>query len=233
MKKVILPLIALMAALPLSAQTADGVPTTIRDFLKMSSADTTLCLVKGVVTNVRSISGGNFYIKDDTGELFIYGIVDPAHPGWGFRQMDIKQSDTVTLSGRRAVYKETIEMTSAHLIAKSDGPDHNAPVVFDREPQFKGKKGEAAKAAFSEWVTARLKYPKEANGAAGTVKVSFVVGKNGGVQEVQVIQGVNKALNDEAVRVVGSAPKWKPAILNGEPVRVTYTIPIVFIPKSN
>jgi TonB family protein len=233
MMKRILPLVALVASLPLLAQSPEGVPTTIRDFLKMSNSDTTLCVVKGVVTNIRSISGGNLFIKDDTGELFIYGIIDPAHPGWGFRQMDVKQGDTLTLCGRRQVYKETIEMTSARLLAKSDGPDHNAPVKLDREPQFKGKKGEEAKKAFSQWVSARLKYPQEAGSDGGTVVVKFVIGRNGGVQEVQVVKGVNQAINSEAVRVVSSSPKWKPAILNGEPIRITYTLPVVFYPASN
>ena len=232
MKKRILLLLALLAYLPVFAQGPEGVPTTIKDFLKMSSTDTTTCRVSGVVTSIRSSSGGNFYIKDDTGELFIYGIIDPAHPGWGFRQMDIKQGDTLTLCGRRQVYNTTIEMTSARLLAKSNGPDHDAPIKFDREPSFKGKTGEAAKVEFSKWVASKIRYPKEAEGVSGTVKVKFVIGVNGGVQEVQVVKGVNQALNNEAVRVVSSSPKWKPAILNGKPVRMTYTLPVVFYPPS-
>ncbi|MBO4455606.1 MAG: TonB family protein [Bacteroidales bacterium] len=232
MNKRILLLMALAASLPLFGQNPDGVPTAIKDFLKMSSTDTTICRVSGVVTGIRSSSGGNFYIKDDTGELFIYGIIDPAHPGWGFRQMDIKQGDTLTLCGRRQVYNTTIEMTSARLLAKSNGPDHDAPIVFDREPTFKGKAGAEAKVEFSKWIAAKLRYPKDAGGASGTVKVKFVIGTNGGVQEVQVVQGVNKALNDEAIRVVSSSPKWKPAILNGKPIRMTYTLPVIFYPPS-
>lgn len=233
MKKALAALPAILASVALFAQTPGGVPTSIKDFLKMSASDTTTCLVTGVVSSIRSTSGGNFYIKDDTGELFIYGIIDPAHPGWGFNQMDISVGDTLSLSGRRQVYKSTIEMTSARLVSKSIGPDHGAPVKLDREPSFKGKKGEAAKKAFSEWVSARLRYPKEAQGESGTVYIRFVIGRNGGVQEVQVVKGVNQALNDEAVRVVRSAPKWKPAMLNGQPIRMTYTLPVVFYPPSN
>lgn len=233
MKKAIPALLALFAAAPLLAQAPHGVPTTVRDFLKMSSTDTTTCLIKGVVSSIRSTSGGNFYIKDETGELFIYGIVDPAHPGWGFNQMDISVGDTLALSGRRQVYKTTVEMTSARLVSKAIGPDHGAPVKLDREPSFKGKKGDAARKAFSEWVSARLRYPKEAQGASGTVYVKFVIGRNGGVQEVQVLKGVNHALNEEALRVVRSAPKWKPAMLNGQPVRTSHTLPIIFFPPSN
>ena len=233
MKKAIVAVLAFLAGVSLSAQTPYGVPISVRDFIKMSDSDTTTCLVKGVVSSVRSASGGNFYIKDDTGELFIYGIVDPAHPSWGFRQMDITVGDTLSLSGRRQVYKTTIEMTSARLVSKADGPDHNAPIKFDREPSFKGKKGNDAGKAFSQWVTSKLRYPKDANGASGTVLLQFVVGRDGGVQEVQVLRGVNTALNEEALRVVRMAPKWKPGIINGQPVRITYTLPVEFYPQSN
>lgn len=234
MKKAFTALLAVLAAATLFAQSPNGVPTAIKDFLKMSSTDTTTCLVTGVVSSIRSVSGGNFYIKDDTGELFIYGIVDPAHPGWGFNQMDISVGDTLSLSGRRQVYKTTIEMTSARLVSKAIGPDHGAPIKFDRDPSFKGKKGDEARKAFSKWVASKVRYPKEeADGEGGTVVIKFVIGRNGGVQEVQVLKGVNQALNEEALRVVRSSPKWKPAMMNGQPVRVSYTLPVVFYPPSN
>lgn len=209
-----------------------GTPRTVKEFLQMSPTDTTLCLLRGVVTSIRSSSGGNLFVSDGSGEVFIYGIVDPKHPGWGFRQMDIKVGDTLSLSGRRQVYKETIEMTAARLVAKSAGPDHDAPLVLDREASFKGKYGAEALEAFTSWVDKRVKYPKTAGAeqpdGSTVVMVRFVVGRNGGVQEVQATKGAGMAFNEEAVRVVRSAPKWKPAMLDGKPFRVTYTVPVTF-----
>ena len=85
--------------------------------------------------------------------------------------------------------------------------------------------------AFSAWVTAHLKYPKDARDADidGTVQVKFVVGTNGGVQEVEVEKGVFPSLDAEAVRVVRSSPKWKPGMKDGKPCRVTYTLPVIFV----
>ena len=93
-------------------------------------------------------------------------------------------------------------------------------------PTFKGKGLDA----FITWVAAHLKYPKEAKqaGIEGTVLVKFVVGKNGGIQEIEVLQGAHPVLDAEAVRVVRSSPKWKPGIKDGRPVRVTYRIPVKF-----
>ena len=62
----------------------------------------------------------------------------------------------------------------------------------------------------------------------GTVTVNFVVGRNGGVQEVQVYKSSNPALNDEALRVVRSSPRWKPAVADGAPVRIPYRVEVVF-----
>ena len=53
--------------------------------------------------------------------------------------------------------------------------------------------------------------------------------QNSKVQEVEVEQGVFPSLDAEAVRVVKSAPKWKPGIKDGKPVRVTYTLPVIFV----
>lgn len=60
------------------------------------------------------------------------------------------------------------------------------------------------------------------------MEVRFVIGRNGGVQEVQAIKGGTSAMRAEAVRVVQSAPKWKPAISDGSPVRMPYTIDVKF-----
>ena len=229
MKRIVL-LFALFAVVPVWAQSGGAVPRSIKEFLKMPAADTTLCQVRGVVTRVSSSTSGNLYINDGTGELYIYGIVVPDQPGASLRRLDIKAGDTLTFNGRREVYQGKVEMVSARLIAKSNGPDHDAPIKLDRDPSFKGKGGKEARKAFEDWVAQRVKYPADAAGAEGTVVVKFVIGRNGGVQEVQVEKGINPALNAEAVRVVSSSPKWKPAVLNGNPIRTTHTVRVQFYP---
>ena len=96
----------------------------------------------------------------------------------------------------------------------------------DKYPTFKGKGTDA----FAAWVSEHLKYPKDAKDARveGTVLVKFVIGTNGGVQEVEVEKGVYRSLDAEAVRVVRSSPKWKPAIKDGKPIRMRYDLPVVF-----
>ena len=226
MKKTLL-LLTLLAS-PLLALGQQRI-TPVRDFLKLSLSDTSKYVVRGVVTKVRSTVSGSFFLKDDTGELLVYGLQDGSGQGRTFKLLDIVQGDTVTVSGRFTIYNGTTkEMKDGVLIAKADGPDHNMPYEdrLKRKAIFKGKAGKEGIEAFKEWVQANVKTPEGAG--PGTVMVRFVVGRKGGVQEVQVVKGVSPALNEEAVRVVQSAPKWKPALSEDGPVRMTCTIPVVF-----
>ena len=230
MKRLFVLILAMAAALPASAQ---GIRKTADEFNRMSRSDTSLVVLHGVMVRPRANDQrGVFYLTDETGEAYIYGLVD-GRPGsdQSYVQMGIAPGDTLTLSGRRTVYNgTTIEMVGGHLLRKADGPRHaemlESMKAPDKYPTFKGKGSEA----FSAWVTAHLKYPKDAKEARidGTVRVKFVIGTNGGVQEVEVDKGVFPSLDAEAVRVIKSSPRWKPAIKGGRPVRMVYYLPVIF-----
>ena len=231
MKRLLIVVLALTAGLGAQAQ---GVRKTADEFNKMSRSDTSLVILHGVVSRTRpNDQRGVFYLKDETGEAYIYGLMD-GRPGsnQSYVQMGIVLGDTLTVSGRRTVYNgTTIEMAGGHLLRKANGPRHAEELEKakspDKWPTFKGKGLDA----FSEWVAAHLKYPKDAKAAHidGTVNVKFVVGSNGGVQEVEVLKGVHPSLDAEAVRVIKSSPKWKPGIKDGKPCRVTFTLPVIFV----
>ncbi|MDT3365720.1 MAG: energy transducer TonB [Bacteroidota bacterium] len=93
-------------------------------------------------------------------------------------------------------------------------------------PTFRGNTPDT----FAEWVAKRMRYPRvaEANGVQGKVYVSFIVGKDGRLTDIHVTQGASPELDAEALRIVGKSPRWRPAKKDGQPVRVTYTIPVVF-----
>ncbi len=224
MKKLLL-LLALVPAVCL----AQPRQLSVKEFLKLQASDTTSYLVQGVVAKVRSTTSGSFYLEDRTGTLLVYGLKDPAQPGVNFGQLDIVKGDTLTVLGRFTIYGgSTLEMKDGRLVRKADGPDHNLSFYdrLERKPAFKGKEGADGLEAFKAWVQKNLK--KAADGATGTVEVRFVVGRNGGIQEVQAIKGGTPAMRAEAVRVVQSAPKWKPAISDGSPVRMPYTLEVRF-----
>lgn len=81
-----------------------------------------------------------------------------------------------------------------------------------------------------------IHYPEKAyvKGEEGCVVISFVVHKDGSIVDVTVVQQVSDALDKEAVRVISSMPKWKPATKNGIPVPVRYALPVNFrMPQRN
>ena len=216
----------IVAGTTVYAQSTRPKQLSVKEFLKLSPDDTTSYIVKGTVSRIRSVTSGSFYLQDKTGTLLVYGLQDN---GRDFSKMDIVKGDTLVVLGRFTIYGgSTKEMKDGRLIYKADGPEHNLSFYdrLDQKPSFKGKEGSEGLVAFKQWVQAHVKKP--AGKEKGQVKVSFVVGRNGGVQEVLVEEGASEALNREAVRVVESAPKWKPGVMDGNPVRITFYITVNF-----
>ena len=97
--------------------------------------------------------------------------------------------------------------------------------IVEQMPEFPG-----GVKALMQYVADYIKYPEEAKkaGAYGRVFVGFVVEPDGSLSGFKVLRGIGYGCDEEAVRVVKSLPKWKPGMHRGEPVRVSYQIPIVF-----
>ena len=226
MKRILSALIIAVIGISASAQPKQ---LTVKEFLKLTDKDTTSYLVKGVVSKVRSSSSGSFYLTDRTGTMLVYGIADPANHGASFKQMNILKGDTLSVLGRFTLYAgQTKEMKDGRLMCKADGPEHNMSFYdrLDQKPAFKGKEGEAAVQAFRDWVQS---HDAGASGASGKVSIGFAVGRNGKVQEVQVLKGSgNPTLDAQAVRIVQSSPKWKPAKADGAPLRLQFSIDLEF-----
>jgi periplasmic protein TonB len=63
-------------------------------------------------------------------------------------------------------------------------------------------------------------------GLKGKVIVEFVVEKDGSLVDIKVIKDIGFGTGVEAVRVLKECPLWKPAMHNGNVVRVRYSLPI-------
>ena len=85
--------------------------------------------------------------------------------------------------------------------------------------------------ALMRFLSTKVKYPKEAEkrGEKGKAYVQFVVKSDGNVDYVQIAKtSGSKVLDDEAVRVVKSMPRWTPAKQDGENVNSMLTLPVAF-----
>ncbi len=98
--------------------------------------------------------------------------------------------------------------------------------IVESMPEFPG----GGQEALFKYLQKEMKYPQVAkeNGIQGTVFVNFVVGKDGKIRDVKILRGVNKMLDDEAIRVVKAMPSWKPGKQRGKAVSVSYNLPIKF-----
>lgn len=92
-------------------------------------------------------------------------------------------------------------------------------------PEFPG-----GDAALLSYLAKNIKYPLVAqeNGIEGKVYVSFVVDEQGSVCKVELVRGIDSALDREAIRVVKSMPGWKPGRQGDTEVKVRFTVPINF-----
>lgn len=108
-----------------------------------------------------------------------------------------------------------------------DGKVTYSPYDVDKAPEF--FRGDE-RHFLEKWVYLYLEYPEEAiiMGTQGVVNVEFIVEADGSVTNVKVVRGVDDLLDKEAVRVISVSPKWRPAIKNGEKVRVKYSLPVEF-----
>ena len=108
------------------------------------------------------------------------------------------------------------------------------PVVYDftqnapegmEAPGFPG-----GTEAFYKYLSENIHYPEQAKAAGiqGRVVVGFVVMDDGSIVNVEVQRGIGGGCDEEAVRVVKAMPKWQPAVYNGKPCNVHYSLPVSF-----
>lgn len=97
--------------------------------------------------------------------------------------------------------------------------------IVEENPSFPG--GDAACMA---WLSKNIKYPPSCQeaGIQGRVMASFVVNKDGSIVDIQILRTPDPALGKEAERVLKQMPKWKPGKQRGKPVRVKFTLPVMF-----
>lgn len=97
--------------------------------------------------------------------------------------------------------------------------------LVEENAQFPG-----GDAACMRWIREHMRYPREARqkGIEGRVIVKFAVQKNGSIGGVEIHRSPNALLDAEALRLVKSMPKWKPARQGSKCVESKFLLPIEF-----
>ena len=97
--------------------------------------------------------------------------------------------------------------------------------VVEVMPEFPG-----GMKALMDFIQKNIRYPEEArkNGIQGRVAVSVVIDENGRVTDPVIMRSRYPALDEEALRIVGLMPQWKPGMQQGKAVKVEFTFPVTF-----
>ena len=121
--------------------------------------------------------------------------------------------------------KSILKSDTSYVEAKEETETDKVYQAVEKMPEFPG-----GKQRLLDWVMKSIQYPAEAQemGIQGRVIVQFVVNKSGKAVEPVIVQSLHHLLDDEAIRLIESMPRWKPGEEKGEPVRVKFTMPINF-----
>ena len=97
--------------------------------------------------------------------------------------------------------------------------------IHETMPHFRG--GEPA---LMEYLQSHINYPPEAvkDSIQGRVIVQLLIERNGEVREVRVVRSVHELLDNEAVRVCKSLPKFFPGSVGGKAAAMWLTLPVTF-----
>jgi len=122
--------------------------------------------------------------------------------------------------------KEKLTIKGANNEENSNSESKEIFTIVEQMPEFPG-----GALALRKYIAQQIKYPVSAqkDGVRGTVYVSFVINSDGVPSNVKIAKSVNPALDNEAIRVVYTMPKWRPGIQHGKAVDVAFTFPIEFI----
>lgn len=119
-----------------------------------------------------------------------------------------------------------IEYYSEDEIESPEAENDTIYLSSEQLPEFPG----GQKAMF-QYIAHNVVYPESAriNGIQGRTICQFVVNKSGSLSDIKILKSSgNNELDEEAVNVIASMPKWIPGRSAGEIVRVKYTIPVTF-----
>ncbi|MDO4163064.1 MAG: energy transducer TonB [Bacteroides sp.] len=122
---------------------------------------------------------------------------------------------------------QAVEIKYVPVAVEEEEPEEQTIFeVVEQMPEFPN----GGMAGLMQFLSKNIKYPTIAqeNGTQGRVTVQFVVNKDGSIVDAKVLRGVDPYLDKEALRVIGTMPKWKPGMQRGKPVRVKYTVPVMF-----
>ena len=140
----------------------------------------------------------------------------------------IEEGELPEIEDTIVIKKGEIDDTAYPVVGEiidSEQEDKVYEAIVDVRPTFPG-----GDKKLMEWLSHNIQYPQNAYNShiEGRVIVQFLVKEDGSVGDVKIVRSVFPLLDEEALRLVRTLPKFDPAILDGKAVEYWFTIPVVF-----
>lgn len=225
--------------------------TTVAEFLAAEENDETLYTLTGVITRMYQNSAndekyGNFYLKDSTGEVLIYGLCSPEGEAQYWAESGAKLGDTITIKtvrtshnnapqGKNAIFVELVPFVAeasewgvvGDLTNWAAGSDIKMFTTWKAEDLFVAYNVEIPSGGFkvranNEWNDAK-NYGLEKGGNVYADKYYSVV-TGGGSQNICLMEygtyDVYFDLANKRVALVTPGKEYADVVAGGDPVEV-------------
>lgn len=176
-----------------------------------------------------AVADGNLPHQTDSSDATASADADPICMVNG-KEMDMQEveridpSEIASMKIDKSGPRPVIHITLKDAAASDDSSPWANPEV---SPEFPG-----GMQALMTWLTQNIHYPDipEADRPKETVRVivQFVVKSDGSVADPKIVCSGGEVFDTEALRVVSAMPAWTPGTVDGQPVSVSYTLPINF-----
>ncbi len=109
---------------------------TIAEFLELKNTTDT-CILTGVVSNIQNTTYGNFDLTDESGKVYVYGLLTPEGEAKKFAELGVAAGDTLTVLAIYSEYKGEPQAKNAIFVdlIKGEGGGSEGEFSYDYEPE--------------------------------------------------------------------------------------------------
>jgi protein TonB len=150
--------------------------------------------------------------------------------GWGFDEETLWLTSTmpkwVPASHKGNIVRSEIDLQI--YFALSDALD--GYIVDDSIYTFSDDMPAMINENVNDYIKRELVYPREEkrDSIEGVVVIQFIVNNKGFIYDPQIIKSATPNFDKAALKMINKMPYWKPATINGRPIKLRYTLPIRF-----
>lgn len=196
---------------------------TLRDGIQLAKPNTHATYTLDVCdTDGNPVSGAKIFIeRTHTDFLGKFAITADC----GTKAIAIYRNNMLKV--KRFVFGATPDISiNLERNPQNDSTDDKPFVKVDAMPRYMG--GDLG--TFRNWVMSYVTYPQQMLNLRieGRVLAAFVIGKDGYIEEIEIIESPNEQFSKEVIKVLKRSKKWTPGFNAGKPARVRFTMPVDF-----